>query len=106
MRDAFLKRRDFVIGELKKINGIKINQPQGAFYVFPDVSFFFNKSYNNNSINNANDLSLYLLETAKVALVTGNAFGSPNCMRISYAASIENLKEAMSRITISLNKLN
>lgn len=106
MRDAFLKRRDFVIGELKKINGIKINQPQGAFYVFPDVSFFFNKSYNNYSINNANDLSLYLLETAKVALVTGNAFGSPNCMRISYAASIENLKEAMSRITISLNKLN
>lgn len=106
MRDAFLKRRDFVIGELKKINGIKINQPQGAFYVFPDVSFFFNKSFNNYSINNANDLSLYLLETAKVALVTGNAFGSPNCIRISYAASIENLKEAMSRITISLNKLN
>ena len=106
MRDAFLKRRDFVIGELKKINGIKINQPQGAFYVFPDVSFFFNKSYNNYSINNANDLSLYLLETAKVALVTGNAFGSPNCIRISYAASIENLKEAMSRITTSLNKLN
>ena len=70
------------------------------------MSFFFNKSYNNYSINNANDLSLYLLETAKVALVTGNAFGSPNCMRISYAASIENLKEAMSRITISLNKLN
>ena len=106
MRDAFLKRRDFVIGELKKINGIKINQPQGAFYVFPDVSFFFNKSYNNYSINNANDLSLYLLETAKVALVTGNAFGSPNCIRISYAASIENLKEAMSRITTFLNKLN
>ena len=106
MRDAFLKRRDFVIGELKKINGIKINQPQGAFYVFPDVSFFFNKSFNNYSINNANDLSLYLLETAKVALVTGNAFGSPNCIRISYAASIENLREAMSRITTSLNKLN
>ena len=106
MRDAFLKRRDFVIGELNKINGIKINQPQGAFYVFPDVSFFFNKSFYNYSINNANDLSLYLLETAKVALVTGNAFGSPNCIRISYAASIENLKEAMSRITISLNKLN
>ena len=105
MKIAFLKRRDFILSELKKIKGIKINKPQGAFYVFPDVSSFFNKSYKDYKIKNANDLSLYLLETAKVALVTGNAFGSPNCVRISYASSIESLQIAVSRIADSLNKL-
>lgn len=105
MKIAFLKRRDFVLSELNKIKGIKINKPQGAFYVFPDISSFFNKSYKDYKIKNANDLSLYLLETANVALVTGNAFGSPNCVRISYASSIESLQIAVSRIADSLNKL-
>ena len=91
--------------ELNKIDGIKINKPQGAFYVFPDISAFFNKSYNQFNIKSADDLTMYLLESAKVALVTGNAFGSPNCVRISYASSIDSLKEAMKRISDSLNKL-
>ena len=105
MKSAFLKRRDFVLMELNKIDGIKINKPQGAFYVFPDISAFFNKSYNQFNISNADDLTMYLLESAKVALVTGNAFGSPNCVRISYASSIDSLKVAMKRISDSLNKL-
>tara|TARA_B110001450_G_scaffold67822_1_gene64013 strand:- start:88 stop:1281 length:1194 start_codon:yes stop_codon:yes gene_type:complete len=105
MRDAFLSRRDFILEELNKINGIIINQPQGAFYVFPDVSSFFNKSHGDFTISNSDQLAMYILETAKVAVVTGNAFGSPNCIRISYAASMESLKEAMKRIATSLNNL-
>ena len=105
MRDAFLSRRDFILEELNKINGIIINQPQGAFYVFPDISSFFNKSYGDFTISNSDQLAMYILETAKVAVVTGNAFGSPNCIRISYAASMESLKEAMKRIATSLNNL-
>jgi aspartate aminotransferase len=106
MKSAFLERRNFVLEELNKIDGIKINKPQGAFYVFPDISNFFNKSFNEFTIKNADDLTMYLLETAKVALVTGNAFGSPNCVRISYASSIESLKIAMVRIGESLKKLS
>ena len=106
MRDAFLSRRDFILEELNKINGININQPQGAFYVFPDVSAFFNKSYRDFTITNSDELSMYILETAKVAVVTGNAFGSPNCIRISYASSMEKLKDAMNRIATALNNLN
>jgi len=98
MKSAFLKRRDFVLNALSNIAGIKINEPKGAFYVFPDVSFFFNKSFGKYNIQNADDLTMYILETAKVALVTGNAFGSPNCLRISYASSLDNLKLAMERI--------
>ena len=105
MKSAFLKRRDFVLMELNKIDGVKINKPQGAFYVFPDISAFFNKSYNQFNITNADDLTMYLLESAKVAVVTGNAFGSPNCVRISYASSIDSLKVAMKRISDSLNRL-
>ena len=105
MRDAFLSRRDFILEELNKIKGININQPQGAFYVFPDVSAFFNKSYENFTVNNSDQLAMYILETAKVAVVTGNAFGSPNCIRISYASSMEKLKDAMDRIATALNKL-
>ena len=105
MRDAFLSRRDFILEKLNKINGIIINQPQGAFYVFPDISSFFNKSYGDFTISNSDQLAMYILETAKVAVVTGNAFGSPNCIRISYAASMESLKEAMKRIATSLNNL-
>jgi len=106
MRDAFLSRRDFILEELNKIKGININQPQGAFYVFPDVSAFFNKSYGNFTVTNSDQLAMYILETAKVAVVTGNAFGSPNCIRISYASSMEKLKDAMYRIATALNKLN
>ena len=105
MRDAFLSRRDFILEELNKINGIIINQPQGAFYVFPDISSFFKKSYGDFTISNSDQLAMYILETAKVAVVTGNAFGSPNYIRISYAASMESLKEAMKRIATSLNNL-
>lgn len=106
MRDAFLSRRDFILEELNKIKGININQPQGAFYVFPDVSAFFNKSYRNFTVTNSDQLAMYILETAKVAVVTGNAFGSPNCIRISYASSMEKLKDAMDRIATALNNLN
>jgi len=106
MRDAFLSRRDFILEELNKIKGININQPQGAFYVFPDVSAFFNKSYGDFTVTNSDQLAMYILETAKVAVVTGSAFGSPNCIRISYASSVEKLKDAMNRITTALNNLN
>ena len=106
MRDAFLSRRDFILEELNKIKGININQPQGAFYVFPDVSAFFNKSNGDFTVTNSDQLAMYILETAKVAVVTGNAFGSPNCIRISYASSMEKLKDAMYRIATALNKLN
>ena len=106
MRDAFLSRRDFILEELNKIIGININHPQGAFYVFPDVSAFFNKSYENFTVTNSDQLAMYILETAKVAVVTGNAFGSPNCIRISYASSMEKLKDAMDRIATALNNLN
>lgn len=106
MRDAFLSRRDFILEELNKIKGININQPQGAFYVFPDVSAFFNKSYGDFTVTNSDQLAMFILETAKVAVVTGNAFGSPNCIRISYASSMEKLKDAMDRIAIALNNLN
>ena len=105
MRDAFLSRRDFILEELNKIKGININQHQGAFYVFPDVSAFFNKSYENFTVNNSDQLAMYILETAKVAVVTGNAFGSHNCIRISYASSMEKLKDAMDRIATALNNL-
>ena len=105
MKAAFLERRDFMITKLKSIPGIKINQPQGAFYVFPDVSNFFGKFHGKVKINDADDLCMYLLEEARVALVTGNAFGSPSCIRISYAASMNELKEAMHRIAEALSKL-
>ena len=106
MKSAFLERRDFIISQLKSISGVKINQPEGAFYVFPDVSSFFGKSTGDRVIENSDDLCLYLLEEAKVALVTGNAFGSPECVRISYAAAMDELKEAMHRISTALNKLD
>ena len=98
MTQAFHKRRDLVVGLLKEIPGFKINIPEGAFYVFPDVSEFFGKTLNGTLINNADDLSLYILEHANVATVTGAAFGNPNCIRMSYATSEELLTEALRRI--------
>jgi aspartate aminotransferase len=106
MISAFNNRRKLVLAALDKMEGVHANVPVGAFYVFPDISAFFGKSYNGFKINNADDLCLYLLSEALVALVTGDAFGDANCIRISYAASEETLTEAMSRIKIALEKLN
>ena len=106
MKEAFLERRNFMLKELRDIKGIKINEPKGAFYLFPDVSELFGQHFDEKTINNADDLCLFLLEEAKVALVTGNAFGSPNCIRISYAASMEQLKEAVYRIKSAISQLN
>jgi aspartate aminotransferase len=105
MISAFKGRRELVLNALNKIEGIVTNVPEGAFYVFPDVSYFYGKSYNGKVVKDANDLTLYLLDEALVALVTGDAFGDPNCLRISYAASEETLTEAMKRIGVALEKL-
>ena len=98
MIDEFEVRRDLILNLLKEIEGFSCNTPEGAFYVFPDVSAFFGKTLNGTLIKNATDFSLYLLEAALVATVTGDAFGNPNCIRISYAASQHQIKEAMIRI--------
>lgn len=105
MRASFLKRRDMVLEIMKDIPGWKFNKPVGAFYVFPDVSFFFGKSAGETTIKNATDLCMYLLKDAKVSLVTGEAFGDDNCVRLSYATSDEVLKEALRRIKDSFAKL-
>jgi aspartate aminotransferase len=97
MVSAFKNRRDLVVGLVKEIPGFKLNVPEGAFYVFPDVSFFSAKHYVE-KINNADDFSMYLLSEANVATVTGDAFGNPDCIRFSYATSEELLAEAMKRI--------
>lgn len=99
---AFKSRRDLVVGLIKEIPGLKINVPEGAFYVFPDVSSFFGKTLRGTLINNADDFSMYLLSEANVATVTGDAFGNPNCIRFSYATSEEQLTEAMRRIKEAL----
>ncbi|MDX1461739.1 MAG: pyridoxal phosphate-dependent aminotransferase [Marinirhabdus sp.] len=98
MIDAFKHRRSVILDLLNEIPGFKTNEPEGAFYVFPDVSSFFGKSIRGKSIENASDFALLLLEEANVATVTGEAFGSPNCIRISYAASEAEIREAMKRI--------
>jgi len=99
---AFHSRRDLVVGLLKEIPGVKINVPEGAFYVFPDVSSFFGKTLKGIEIKNADDLSMYLLEHANVATVTGDAFGNPDCIRFSYATSEDILTEALKRIKEAL----
>jgi aspartate aminotransferase len=98
MVEAFHKRRDLVVGLIKEIPGLKINVPEGAFYVFPDVSSFFGKTLRGTFIKDANDFSMYLLAEANVATVTGDAFGNPDCIRFSYATSEDLLVEAMRRI--------
>ena len=98
MVDEFKNRRDMVLELLGEIDGFKLNVPDGAFYVFPDISAFFGKTYNGKKIQTANDFSMFLLEEANVATVTGEAFGAPNCVRLSYAASVEQLQEAIKRI--------
>ena len=102
MVEAFKNRRDLVVKLAKQIPGVKINIPEGAFYLFPDVSSFFGKTLRGNTIKNADDFSMYLLSEANVATVTGDAFGNPNCIRISYATSDEILIEAFKRIQLAL----
>jgi aspartate aminotransferase len=102
MVQAFHNRRDLVVGLIKEIPGLKINVPEGAFYVFPDVSHFFGKTLNGTLIKDATDFSMYLLSEANVATVTGDAFGNPNCLRISYATSEAVLSEALRRIKEAL----
>ena len=106
MKETFLNRRNLIIKLLKDIPGINCNIPQGAFYVFPDVSYYFGKSDGVTSINNANDFCMYLLNSAHVACVAGDAFGNPECIRISYAAADDKLIEAMSRIKNKLAQLS
>lgn len=105
MAEQYLKRRDLVLGLLRDIPGIKTHVPEGAFYFFPDVTAFFGKSAHGHNVANADDLCLYLLAVANVSLVTGSAFGAPNCVRISYAASEAELIEAMKRIKKALGDL-
>ena len=103
MVDEFKTRRDIIIGLLREIDGFKVNIPEGAFYVFPDISAFFGKTIDGIKIENANDFSLFILEKANVATVTGDAFGTPNCIRISYAASELQIREAIKRIKKALS---
>jgi len=105
MKTAFHRRRDLVVSMLKEIPGLIVNEPKGAFYVFPDVSSYFGKKDGEVIIKNSTDLCMYLLHNAHVSTVTGDAFGSPGYFRISYAASDEKLKEAMSRIKNALSQL-
>ena len=98
MVEEFKSRRDLILNLLNDIEGFECNVPDGAFYVFPDISYFFGKEISGIKINNASDMSMFLLEKALVATVTGDAFGNPNCIRISYAASKEKIIEAVSRI--------
>lgn len=105
MKRAYLVRRDLVIGLLKEIEGFKVNVPEGAFYAFPDVSYYFGKTDGEVTINNSDDLSMWLLEKVFVATVGGGSFGAPNCIRISTAASDEALKEAVARIKAAVETL-
>ncbi len=106
MVEAFKQRKDYVIPALKKMPGVKCNNPEGAFYAFPDISSFFGKSYGGVKINNDEDFSMFLLNEAHVATVCGSAFGAPNCIRLSFATSMTNLMEAMERISTALLKLS
>jgi len=103
MVDEFKLRRQLILGLLNDIDGFKTNEPEGAFYVFPDVSSYFGKTIKGKKINNSSDMAIFLLEEALVATVTGEAFGNPNCIRISYAASQDEIKEAVKRIKVALS---
>ncbi len=105
MAAAYLRRRDLVKGLLDKIPGVKTNLPQGAFYIFPDISSYFGKAYNGQSIVNSDDMAMYLLNEGHVSVVEGESFGAPECIRISFAASDEELTTAMERIGAALAKL-
>ena len=106
MRAAFLRRRDLICRLLKEVNGVKVRIPEGAFYVMPEISFYFGKSDGETKITNSDELALYLLDKAQVATVGGDAFGAPECLRISYATSDELIIEAVRRIKAALERLN
>ena len=105
MRQAFERRRDLIVKLAKEVPGLEVNIPQGAFYLFPKCNSYFGKSNGDKTINNSTDFAMYLLEEAHVATVGGDAFGDPDCFRMSYATSDENIKEAISRIKEALSKL-
>ena len=105
MRKAFERRRDLIVELAKDIPGLEVNCPQGAFYLFPKCSGFYGKSYEGKTINNSTDLAMFLLEEGHVATVGGDAFGDPECFRMSYATSDDNIREAMRRIKETLAKL-
>lgn len=102
MVEAYRMRRDYVIGALQQMPGVKTSSPGGAFYAFPHVASFYGKSYGDFKIQNADDLAMYLLNEGHVSTVSGNAFGNPNCLRLSFATSMDNLREAMSRMATAL----
>lgn len=105
MRKAFERRRDLIVSLIKDIPGLEVNEPEGAFYVFPKCSSFFGKSDGSRTICNSTDFALYLLEVGHVATVAGDAFGDPECFRISYATSDDNIREAMLRVKAALARL-
>ena len=105
MRQAFERRRDLIVSLAREIPGLEVNEPQGAFYLFPKCSSFFGKSDGQRTINSSTDLAMYLLEVGHVATVGGDAFGSPDCFRMSYATSDDNIREAMRRIKECLARL-
>lgn len=106
MRQAFERRRNLIVQLAKEIPGFEVNQPEGAFYLFPKCSYFFGKTDGTRTINNADDLAMYLLEVGHIACVGGTSFGAPECIRMSYATSDENIVEAIRRIKEALTKLN
>ena len=105
MREAFRRRRDLIVELAKDIPGLEVNVPEGAFYLFPKCSSFFGKKDGDRVINNTNDLAMYLLEVGHVATVGGDAFGDPECFRMSYATSDENIRKALGRIKQTLARL-
>jgi aspartate aminotransferase len=106
MQKAFQRRRDLIVKLAKEIPGLEVNVPEGAFYLFPKCSSFFGKSYNGQTVKDSDDLAMYLLTEAHVATVGGASFGAPDCFRMSYATSDENIVEAMNRIKEALAKLS
>jgi aspartate aminotransferase len=106
MVKAFDRRRKMMLEHLQQIPGLKCNAPEGAFYFFPDISHFIGKSFNNQIIQNATELCLYLLHEGHVSLVTGEAFGNASCIRLSYAASDDKLATALTRLKIAFSNLN
>ena len=105
MVNAFKRRRDLILNEVKQIPHWVCNNPEGAFYLFPDVGYYFGKSFDGKIINTATDLCMFLLHNAHVSMVTGEAFGAPQCIRISYATSDDKIIEAMHRIKKALDML-
>ncbi|MCD8317510.1 MAG: aminotransferase class I/II-fold pyridoxal phosphate-dependent enzyme, partial [Paraprevotella sp.] len=105
MRQAFERRKNLIVKLAKEIPGLEVNNPEGAFYLFPKCSAYFGKSDGERSIHNSTDFAMYLLEKGHVATVGGDAFGSPECFRMSYATSNENIAEAMKRIKETLARL-